>query len=119
MLNPDKIESSFFDINCSRDTVLIGEKGTKITLHENTFVNKKGDFVTGTIQLELKECITKIDIVLANMQTMLGNYGWADNFVGNAYLEAEPIKGLKFRSTMGAKLAYYGGESFTPVFFFN
>jgi TonB-linked SusC/RagA family outer membrane protein len=56
---------------------------------------------------------------LANMQTMLGNYGWADNFVGNAYLEAEPIKGLKFRSTMGAKLAYYGGESFTPVFFFN
>ena len=56
---------------------------------------------------------------LANMQTMLGNYGWADNFVGNSYLEFEAIKGLKFRSTLGAKLAYYGSESFTPVFFFN
>lgn len=56
---------------------------------------------------------------LANIQTMLGNYGWADNFVGNAYLELEAMKGLKFRSTLGAKLAYYGSESFTPVSFFN
>ncbi len=42
---------------------------------------------------------------LAYMQTRLGNNGWSDNIVGNAYLEAEPIKGLKLRSTLGAKLA--------------
>lgn len=56
---------------------------------------------------------------LAYIQTRLGNYGWADNIVGNAYLEAEPLEGLKFRSTIGTKIAYWGSESFTPIFFLN
>ncbi|MFH4967230.1 TonB-dependent receptor [Gaetbulibacter sp. M240] len=56
---------------------------------------------------------------LAYQQTRLGDYGWADNFVGNAYVELEPIEGLKFRSTFGAKLAYWGNESFTPVSYLN
>lgn len=56
---------------------------------------------------------------LAYQQTRLGNNSWSDNFVGNAYLELEPIKGLKFRSTVGAKLAYWGSDSFTPVYFLN
>jgi TonB-linked SusC/RagA family outer membrane protein len=56
---------------------------------------------------------------IAYIQTRMGNYGWSDNFVGNAYLEIEPIKGLKFRSTLGAKLAYWGGESFTPESYLN
>jgi len=56
---------------------------------------------------------------LAYIQTRLGNYSWADNFVGNAYVEVAPIEGLKFRSTVGAKLAYYGTESFTPLSYLN
>ena len=56
---------------------------------------------------------------LAYQQTRLGDYGWADNFVGNAYVEFEPIEGLKFRSTFGGKLAYWGYESFTPVSYLN
>lgn len=56
---------------------------------------------------------------LAYIQTRLGNYGWSDNFVGNAYLEVEPIKGLKIRSTLGGKLAYWGDESFTPESYLN
>jgi TonB-linked SusC/RagA family outer membrane protein len=56
---------------------------------------------------------------LAYIQTRLGSYGWSDNFVGNAYLEVEPIKGLKVRSTLGGKLAYWGNEGFTPVFYLN
>ncbi|GAL72136.1 SusC/RagA family TonB-linked outer membrane protein [Jejuia pallidilutea] len=56
---------------------------------------------------------------LAYKQTLLGNYGWADNFVGNAYLEYEPIEGLKFRSTLGGKLAYWGYQSYTPVSYLN
>ncbi|KGO93734.1 SusC/RagA family TonB-linked outer membrane protein [Flavobacterium subsaxonicum] len=48
-----------------------------------------------------------------------GNYGWADNFVGNAYIEAMPIEGLKIRSTVGGKLAYWGSESFTPISYLN
>ena len=56
---------------------------------------------------------------LAYIQTRLGNYSWSDNFVGNAYLEVEPIKGLKIRSTLGGKLAYWGDESFSPVSYLN
>lgn len=56
---------------------------------------------------------------LAYEQTRLGNYDWADNFVGNAYVEIEPIKDLKIRSTLGAKLAYWGYNSFTPVSYLN
>lgn len=56
---------------------------------------------------------------LAYIQTRKGNYGWSDNFVGNAYVEVEPADGLKFRTTVGAKLAYWGSESFTPVYYLN
>ncbi len=56
---------------------------------------------------------------LAYTQTRLGNYGWSDDFVGNAFLEITPIEGLKFKSSLGAKLAYWGYESFTPEFYLN
>lgn len=56
---------------------------------------------------------------LAYIQTQLGNYGWSDNIVGNAFAELEPLKGLKFRSTLGGKLAFWGGESFRPIYYLN
>ena len=54
---------------------------------------------------------------LAFTRTRLGNHSWSDNFVGNAYIEVEPIENLKIRSTFGGKLAYWGGQSFNPVAF--
>ncbi len=56
---------------------------------------------------------------LAYIATHLGNYGWSDNFVGNLYAELEPIKGLKFKSDIGTKLAFWGNESFTPIAYLN
>lgn len=56
---------------------------------------------------------------LAYIQTRLGNFGWSDNLVGNVYAEIEPIKGLKFKSDLGAKLAFWGNESFSPVSYLN
>lgn len=56
---------------------------------------------------------------LAYIQTRLGNYGWSKNIVGNAYLEAEPLAGLKFRGTLGANLAWWGDETFTPISWLN
>ncbi|WP_422354012.1 SusC/RagA family TonB-linked outer membrane protein [Roseivirga pacifica] len=56
---------------------------------------------------------------LAYIQTRLGNYGSADNIVGNAFLEAEPIEGLKLRTTIGTKLAFWGDEWFNPVYYLN
>ncbi|MEL6135366.1 MAG: TonB-dependent receptor, partial [Bacteroidota bacterium] len=46
-------------------------------------------------------------------------YGWSDKIVGNAFAELEPLKGLKFRSSIGTDLAFWGGEGFTPVHYLN
>jgi len=56
---------------------------------------------------------------LAYIKTRLGNYGWSDDFVGNAFLEVKIIEGLKFKSTVGGKLSYWGSESFNPVSYLN
>jgi TonB-dependent starch-binding outer membrane protein SusC len=56
---------------------------------------------------------------LAYIKTRLGNYGWSDDFVGNAFIELMPFKDLKFKSSFGAKLAYFGGEGFTPKYYLN
>ena len=56
---------------------------------------------------------------LAYLQTQLGNYGWSDNIVGNAFVEVEPLTGLRLRSTLGGKLAFWGGESFRPIYYLN
>ena len=53
---------------------------------------------------------------LAYIQTQLGGFNWSDDIVGNAYLEATPIKGLTLRSSVGAKKAYWGNQGFTPLF---
>lgn len=56
---------------------------------------------------------------LAYTQTRLGGYSWSDDFVGNAYLEANITSHLKFRTTLGGKIAYWGKQGFTPTFFLN
>jgi TonB-linked SusC/RagA family outer membrane protein len=56
---------------------------------------------------------------LAYIKTHKGNYGWSDNFVGNAFAEIEPLKGLKIRSNIGAKYSFWGNESFAPISYLN
>ncbi|HET9825930.1 MAG TPA: TonB-dependent receptor, partial [Chitinophagaceae bacterium] len=56
---------------------------------------------------------------LAYEQTQQGNFGWSHNIVTNAYVDLKPIAGLQFRSSIGAKLAFYGNESFTPLFYLS
>ncbi|WP_026728674.1 SusC/RagA family TonB-linked outer membrane protein [Flavobacterium denitrificans] len=56
---------------------------------------------------------------LGYIQTRLGAYNWSDDFVGNAYLEANITSHLKARTTIGGKLAYWGDTGFTPVYFLS
>lgn len=55
---------------------------------------------------------------VAAIQTQYG-YGWSDKVVGNAYGEVKIIDGLKFRSSIGTDLAFWGGEGFTPIHYLN
>lgn len=56
---------------------------------------------------------------LAYIQTRLGGYNWSDDIIGNAFLEATPIKGLKLRSSVGIKRAYWGNIGFTPLYYLS
>jgi TonB-linked SusC/RagA family outer membrane protein len=56
---------------------------------------------------------------LAYTQTQLGNYGWAQNLMGNVYAELTPIAGLTIRSQLSGKQAFYGNQSFTPLYYLN
>lgn len=55
----------------------------------------------------------------AYAMTRLGNYGCSDDFVGNFFADIQIIKGLNLKSNFGAKLAFWGDETFTPVFYLN
>jgi TonB-linked SusC/RagA family outer membrane protein len=55
---------------------------------------------------------------IAALAVSQGN-GWSDKVVGNVFVEAEIIKGLKIRSQGGVDLAFYGGEGFTPVHYLS
>jgi len=69
-VNVEKIElpvkkSQFFFIDSSKDTVIIGNEGTKITFKANTFdiPNKE------KIKIELKEFYKRSDLALSNLTT--------------------------------------------------
>ncbi|MDP3313571.1 TonB-dependent receptor [Lutibacter sp.] len=53
------------------------------------------------------------------INSRLGNYNWSDDFVGNVFVEISPIENLKFKSSVGGKLAFWGYESFTPKYFLS
>lgn len=46
-------------------------------------------------------------------------FGWSDKIVGNVFGEIELIEGLKFKSSIGTDLAFWGGEGFTPIYYLN
>ncbi len=56
---------------------------------------------------------------LAFIKTKEGNYNWSDDIVGNVFVEVEPLKGLKIRSTVGTTLSYNGNENFSPISYLN
>jgi TonB-dependent starch-binding outer membrane protein SusC len=56
---------------------------------------------------------------VAYIQTRLGQFGWSNDFVGNAYIEAALGRHFKVRSTLGGKLAYWGSQGFTPFYYMS
>lgn len=56
---------------------------------------------------------------IAYAKTRGGQYNWSDDFIGNVFAEVKLMKDLKLRSTLGAKLAYWGGQGFTPLFYLS
>lgn len=56
---------------------------------------------------------------LAYIETQKGNFGYSDTFIGNAYIGVKLIKGLNFKTSVNGKKAWWGGQSFTPLYYLN
>ncbi|MFV0291216.1 MAG: SusC/RagA family TonB-linked outer membrane protein [Mangrovibacterium sp.] len=48
-----------------------------------------------------------------------GNLGWSDKFISNFFAELSLWDNLKFRSSFGSDLAFYGDDGWTPEFYLN
>lgn len=64
------LPTQFFDIINENDTFITGKKGTKISIPENSFIDKNGNAVKGKISFELKEALTLADMVMGNLTTL-------------------------------------------------
>lgn len=56
---------------------------------------------------------------LAFKYTQLGRYGWSDDLVGNAYAEVKFLKHFTFKPTINGKLAYWGNQGFSPLYYLS
>ncbi len=80
----------------------------------NSLVRDKNGQIYGISDIITSEILNPV----AALEVAQGR-GYADKFVGSVFGELEIVKGLKFRSNIGADLAFFGGEGFTPIFYLN
>ena len=69
LLNCDNILVQEYLIPHDRDTTLKGQSGTILSIEKNTFVDSIGNPISGYIKIEIKECLSKLDMVIGNMTT--------------------------------------------------
>ena len=85
---------NIFYINNDKDAILLGEKGTRITIPANSLIAANGNEVTDSVKIELKEVFTKKDMILTGLTTisdgeLLESYGM---FYLNATKNGQDLK---------------------------
>ena len=70
LFSTEDIGSAQFTISLDRDTILTSDRGTVLHISPNTFVDQSGNPIRGQIDIELKECLNPLDMVLSGMTTM-------------------------------------------------
>lgn len=65
----DNLTTQTFSIDASIDNIIAGTNGTKIRIPKNSFVDSTGQPISGTVEIQLKEALTKQEMVLANLTT--------------------------------------------------
>ncbi len=69
----EKIQSEVFTILTTKDTIVETKSGIVLLIPENTFVDKKQNAVSGTVQLEVKEAIDPAKIMTAGLSTLFND----------------------------------------------
>lgn len=61
--------TQLFEIFADKDTVLVGNEGTQLSIKANSFTTPEGEFSQGLVQLKLQEFYQFNDMLLANLNT--------------------------------------------------
>ncbi len=100
LLSPDNISSQFFQISIASDTIIQTQGGTILEISKNTFASN-----SGSVKLEVKEVLTKADIVQSGLFTVAENNEILESD-GMLYLDVkpkqEPLKDIKIKMPTGA-----------------
>jgi hypothetical protein len=62
-------QSQTFNINTTKDTVIVCKNGTKLTITANTFITLNKITVNGFVQLQVREAYSFTDIIANGLQT--------------------------------------------------
>jgi len=65
----NNITTQTFSIDATIDNIIAGTNGTKIRIPKNSFVDSTGQPILGTVEIKLKEALTKKEMVLGNLTT--------------------------------------------------
>jgi hypothetical protein len=65
----DNLTTQTFSIDASIDNIITGTNGTKIRIPKNSFVDSTEQPISGTVEIQIKEALTKQEMVLANLTT--------------------------------------------------
>ena len=100
LFSPDNIESQFFQINIATDTTIQAKDGTVLEIDKNTFSSK-----SGSVKLEVKEVLTKSDIIKSGLFTLAENNEILESD-GMLFLDVEPkqepLKSIKVKMPTSA-----------------
>ena len=90
------VKSQFFTIDQSNanDTYITGKNGTKIVIPQNAFVDTFGPIVSDKIQIELKEILSKSDMILSDQSSSC--FGQILESAGEVFIEAR-VNGKKIQ----------------------
>ena len=113
------VPSEYYTINSSRDTLLEGGQGTKITIPKLTFCDENGNILP-EIKIELREFYKLSDMMFSNLTTM--SNGKIIETGGMIYINAtsenkklEIVKGknitVEFKTNYNSEMKVFSGET--------
>jgi hypothetical protein len=67
------VKSDTLNIDNTKDTLIVGAKGTALFFPKDVFVFSDGSSPKGKVSIQLKECFSYSEMIRENLTTMSGN----------------------------------------------
>lgn len=105
VFTPQNIKEQVFEVDITKDTLLIAQGGTQLLIQKNTFqqANEKG-----IVKLKVKEVLSKKDMVLSALFTVSSD-GQTLESGGMVYLETAPKQTDGFAKSIQVRVPAIGG----------